>query len=56
MDRDFEENGDIVINDVPDEVVAEIDRRAAGRGWSVDEELRSILVKTYGSDSGRAPR
>lgn len=51
MDNDFDENGELVINNIPDKVVAEIERRAAMRGWSVDKELRSILIEAYRRDT-----
>ena len=47
MENDFNENGDLVINDVPDEIIAEIERRAAMRGWTVDDELRFIMTEAY---------
>jgi plasmid stability protein len=52
MNKDFDENGELVINHIPDEVIAEIGQRAARRGWSVDEELRNILTETYGREAG----
>ena len=51
MENDFDENGDLVVNDVPDEIVAEIERRAALRGWTVDEELRFVMNEAYSRDS-----
>lgn len=51
MDSDFDENGDLVIRNVPDEVVAEIERRAAMNGWSVDDELRFIMTKAFSGDN-----
>jgi plasmid stability protein len=50
MDKDFDENGELVIDDIPDEVVAEFERRAKLRGWTVDEEVRSILIEAYRAD------
>ena len=51
MENDFDENGDLVVNDVPDEIVAEIERRAALREWTVDDELRSVMNEAYARDS-----
>jgi plasmid stability protein len=51
MDSDFDENGDLVIRNVPDEVVSEIERRAAMNRWSVDDELRFIMAKAFSGDS-----
>lgn len=47
MDNDFDENGDLVVNDVPDEIIAEIERRAALRRWTVDDELRFIMTEAF---------
>jgi plasmid stability protein len=51
MDKDFDENGELVIEDIPDAVIAEIERRAQLRGWTIDEEVRSILIEASRSDS-----
>jgi plasmid stability protein len=47
MENDFDENGNLVIDDVPDEIVAEIGRRAAMRRLTVDEELRFIMTEAF---------
>lgn len=51
MDDDFDENGNLVIEDVPDEIVDEIERRAALRGWTVDDELRFVMTEAYSRDN-----
>lgn len=50
MGKDFDKNGDLVIESVPDELVWEIERRAALNGWSVDEELRSLMIEALKAD------
>ena len=52
MDNDFDENGELVVRDIPDDVIAEIEGRAALQGWSVDEELRATFLAEYGPENG----
>jgi plasmid stability protein len=42
--------GTITIQDVDDAVIAEIERRAAHKGLSVEEEITQLLVSIYRND------
>ncbi|MFM9978616.1 MAG: hypothetical protein ACKVOP_11310 [Sphingomonadaceae bacterium] len=43
----FEDNGDVVVDDIPDDIMAEIDRRAQLRGWTAEDELRDLFIRQY---------
>ena len=50
----------LTVTDVPDEIVAELQRRAAARGVSVEDEARKILraavpgLPTFSAEESRA--
>jgi plasmid stability protein len=44
----------LIINDLPEELVASIRRRAADTGVSVDEEIRRLLQSAYSLDQDSA--
>ncbi len=46
----FDENDDIVVDDIPDEMMAEIERRANEKGWSPEDELRDIFIRAVRED------
>jgi plasmid stability protein len=46
----FEENDDIVVDDIPNDIMAEIERRAAEKGWSPEDELRDTFIRAVMSD------
>ena len=47
----FDENDDIVVNDIPDEMMAEIERRANQKSWSPEDELRDIFIRAVSEDN-----
>lgn len=46
----FDENDDVVIDDIPDDLMVAIERRAEINGRSVEDEMREILLELCRSD------
>lgn len=49
----FDENDDLVIDDIPDDMMEALDRLAKRNGRSVEEEMRLILFQIVGADANR---
>lgn len=49
----FDENDDVVIDDIPDDIMAAIEHRAATNGHSAEDEMRDLLLTLVGSGAMR---
>ena len=49
----FNDDDDIVIEDIPDELMQEIERRASLKGCTPEEEVRSAIIAHANSSEAR---
>ena len=52
----FDENDDLVVDDIPDDLMAAIEQLARSNERSVEDEMRAILIELFrrSSDGERA--
>jgi plasmid stability protein len=43
----FDEKDDLVVENIPDDIIAKLERRALARGWTAEEEMRDIFIRAY---------
>ena len=41
----FDENDELVIDDIPDDIMQTLEHLAARNGTSVEDEMRAVLIK-----------
>ena len=48
----FDENDDLVISDIPDDIMLALEQRARASGHEVEEEMRIVLSKLLANARG----
>ena len=51
----FDENDDLVVDDIPDDLMADIEQLAKSNERSVEDEMRAILIEVSRSFPDSAP-
>ena len=51
MEIRFDENDDVVVENIPDDIMANLNNIAKRNDRTVEDEMRDVLIKPYGRDT-----
>lgn len=48
MEIRFDENDDVVVENIPDDIMADLEILAKRNARTIEDEMRDVLIKLYG--------